>query len=453
MSSARTDRSVGADEPPISLYRSSRPRLRGRSGTIASTVSTITVVVVLVALLASPSAAAFRRGFLDVHQMWVAFVGDPAKGILSVGKGFLLNLWLSLVCEAIVLVLALAVATLRLSTGPVLLPLRALAIAYCDFARGVPVILVMLWVGFGVPSLNVPGLSTQSPVVYAGFVLVFAYTAYVAEVYRAGILSVPRNQVQAARSLGLSTTATLRSVVLPQAVRNVLPALLNDFTSLQKDTAIVSVVGVLDAVHAAQIAGGVTFNYSGFTIASLLFLAVTIPLTRYTDRIMAKDRGRRFNLFPHLSVLDNVTLAPRRVLGTSKATAEAEAMVLLDRIGLAQKAGEYPDRLSGGQQQRVAIVRSLAMGPRLLLLDEITSALDPELVSEVLGLVAELADQGMTMLLATHEMGFAREVADAVCFLEDGRIVESGTPTKIFEDPDEEATRRFLQRIIDAGRL
>ena len=160
-----------------------------------------------------------------------------------------------------------------------------------------------------------------------------------------------------------------------------------------------------------------------------------------------------FNLFPHLSVLDNVTLAPRRVLGTSKATAEAEAMVLLDRIGLAQKAAEYPDRLSGGQQQRVAIVRSLAMGPRLLLLDEITSALDPELVSEVLGLVAELADQGMTMLLATHEMGFAREVADAVCFLEEGRIVESGTPTKIFEDPDEEATRRFLQRIIDAGRL
>jgi len=160
-----------------------------------------------------------------------------------------------------------------------------------------------------------------------------------------------------------------------------------------------------------------------------------------------------FNLFPHLSVLDNVTLAPRRVLGRPRAAAEAEAMELLGRIGLAEKAADYPDRLSGGQQQRVAIVRSLAMGPRLLLLDEITSALDPELVAEVLGLVAELADQGMTMLLATHEMGFAREVADAVCFLEDGRIVESGTPAKIFEDPDEEATRRFLQRIIDAGRL
>ena len=293
MDSTRTERSVGADEPPISLYRSSRPRLRGRSGTIASTISTVIVVLVALALLASPSAAAFRRGFLDVHQMWIAFIGDPTKGILSVGKGFLLNLWLSVICEIIVLVLALGVATLRLSTSPVLLPFRALVIAYCDFARGVPGILVMLWVGFGVPSLNVPGLSTQSPVVYAGFVLVFAYTAYVAEVYRAGILSVPRNQVQAARSLGLSSSATLRSVVLPQAIRNVLPALLNDFTSLQKDTAIVSVVGVLDAVHAAQIAGGVTFNYSGFTIASLLFLAVTIPLTRYTDRIMAKDRGRR----------------------------------------------------------------------------------------------------------------------------------------------------------------
>jgi polar amino acid transport system permease protein len=282
-----------ADEPPISLYRSSRPRLRGRAGTVASTISTIVVVGLLLGLLFSPSAAGFRRGFLDVHQMWIAFTGDPAKGILSVGKGFLLNLWLSVVCEAIVLVLALGIAALRLTRGPVLLPLRGVAIAYTDFGRGVPVILVMLWIGFGVPSLNIPGISTQSPVVYAGFVLVFSYTAYVSEVYRAGILSVPTTQVQAARSLGLSSATTLRRVVLPQAVRNVLPALLNDFTSLQKDTAIVSTLGVAEAVHAAQIAGGVEFNYSGFTIASLLFLAVTVPLTRYTDRIMAKDRNKR----------------------------------------------------------------------------------------------------------------------------------------------------------------
>jgi polar amino acid transport system permease protein len=281
------------EAPPISLYSSHRPRLRGRSGTAASTVSTLLVVALLVLLIISPAASSFRDGFLNVHQMWVAFVGDPTKGILSVGKGFLLNLWLSVVCEAIVLVLALGVASLRLTRGPVLLPFRALAIAYTDFARGVPVILVMLWVGFGVPSLNLDRVSSQSPVVYAGFVLVFSYTAYVAEVYRAGLMSVPRAQVQAARSLGLSSRTTLGRVVLPQAVRNVLPALLNDFASLQKDTAIVSTLGVAEAVHAAQIAGGVEFNYSGFTIASLLFLAVTVPLTRYTDHIMARDRSRR----------------------------------------------------------------------------------------------------------------------------------------------------------------
>jgi polar amino acid transport system ATP-binding protein len=160
-----------------------------------------------------------------------------------------------------------------------------------------------------------------------------------------------------------------------------------------------------------------------------------------------------FNLFPHLNVLNNVTLGPRRVLGLEREMAEHRARELLARIGLADKATEYPDRLSGGQQQRVAIVRSLAMNPRLLLLDEVTSALDPELVAEVLDLVGDLAHQGMTMLIATHEMGFAREVANRVCFLEGGVIVESGPPEHIFGDPTEEATRRFLQRIVDAGRL
>ena len=160
-----------------------------------------------------------------------------------------------------------------------------------------------------------------------------------------------------------------------------------------------------------------------------------------------------FNLFPHLSVLDNVTLAPRRVLRLDRRLAEQHARELLSRIGLADKASEFPERLSGGQQQRVAIVRSLAMSPRLLLLDEVTSALDPELVAEVLDLVRELAHQGMTMLIATHEMGFAREVASSVCFLEGGVIVESGPPEQIFGDPTEQATRRFLQRVVDAGRL
>lgn len=160
-----------------------------------------------------------------------------------------------------------------------------------------------------------------------------------------------------------------------------------------------------------------------------------------------------YNLFPHMSVLQNITLAPRRVLGRSRSEAEEHALALLERIGLAEKARAYPDQLSGGQQQRVAIVRALAMGPRVLLLDEITSALDPELVASVLDLVRELASNGMTMLLATHEMGFAREVASTVCFLSAGTILESGPPSQIFGTPEQARTREFLSSIIEARRL
>jgi polar amino acid transport system ATP-binding protein len=160
-----------------------------------------------------------------------------------------------------------------------------------------------------------------------------------------------------------------------------------------------------------------------------------------------------FNLFPHMTVLRNVTLAPREVLGKSRAEAEAEATALLDRFGLADRRDEYPDRLSGGQQQRVAIVRALAMRPELMLLDEVTSALDPELVAEVLSVIRELAEAGMTMVIATHEMSFARDTADRVCFLDAGRILEYGPPEEIFTHPREERTRQFLDRVIAAGRL
>jgi polar amino acid transport system ATP-binding protein len=160
-----------------------------------------------------------------------------------------------------------------------------------------------------------------------------------------------------------------------------------------------------------------------------------------------------YNLFPHMTVLANVTLGPRKALGRSRAEAETQATALLDRFGLADKRDEYPDRLSGGQQQRVAIVRALAMEPRLLLLDEITSALDPELVAEVLDVIRELARSGMTMVIATHEMGFARDVANRVCFLDQGSILEQGPPGEIFGAPREERTKQFLQRIIDAGRM
>ena len=160
-----------------------------------------------------------------------------------------------------------------------------------------------------------------------------------------------------------------------------------------------------------------------------------------------------FNLFPHMTVLRNVTLAPVKVLGTSRPAAEQEARELLRRFGLADKESDFPDRLSGGQQQRVAIVRALAMRPQILLLDEVTSALDPELVAEVLDLIRELATGGMTMLIATHEMGFARDIADRVCFLEDGLIVEDAPPAELFTQPRDERTRRFLRRIVEAGRL
>jgi polar amino acid transport system ATP-binding protein len=160
-----------------------------------------------------------------------------------------------------------------------------------------------------------------------------------------------------------------------------------------------------------------------------------------------------FNLFPHMKVIDNIILAPMRVHGLGKEEARAKALELLSRFGLREKADQYPDRLSGGQQQRVAIIRSLAVEPRLLLLDEVTSALDPVLVNEVLSTVRELKDHGMTMVLATHEMGFAKQVADEVCFLERGRIIEWGSPTEMLENPKDPRTQDFLKRVHEAGRL
>ena len=189
--------------------------------------------------------------------------------------------------------------------------------------------------------------------------------------------------------------------------------------------------------------------------------AIWLDGEEITDPRTDQDAVRRrigvvfqaYNLFPHMTVLENITLAPRRVHGVDRAEAEQHARELLERLGLGAKAGEYPDRLSGGQQQRAAIVRALAVRPRLLLLDEITAALDPELVGEVLAVVRDLKGDGMTMVLATHEMGFARDVADQVCFLEGGVVLERGTADQVFGDPQQERTQQFLRRIVEAGRL
>lgn len=188
---------------------------------------------------------------------------------------------------------------------------------------------------------------------------------------------------------------------------------------------------------------------------------VVVEGEEITARGVDLDRIRRrigivfqaYNLFPHMSVVANITLAPRKVLKKSKDEAHSDAMALLRRFGLEEKAEQYPDRLSGGQQQRVAIVRALAMQPDLLLLDEITSALDPELVAEVLDVIRELAVAGMTMIIATHEMGFAGDIADRLCFLEKGQILEDGPPSQVFGDPHEARTREFLQRVIKSGRM
>jgi len=275
------------------LLRRRAPALTGWRGIAASTLTTLLVIGLIVWLYFSPRSASFRTDFLNFHQMNVAIKGNHSLGIVSVVRAFWLNIWLSVVCEACVLVLAFLVAIVRLTTGPILRPFRGLVIVYADFARGVPLILLILWVGLGLPSLNLPFISYQSAVVYAGFVLVFTYTAYVSEVVRAGILSVPQAQVQAARSLGLKSGQTMRHVIVPQAVRNVLPALLNDFISLQKDTALVLTIGIIEVTNAAQIDSGATFNFSSYAVAAGLFLMITVPLTRLTDRMIARDRGRR----------------------------------------------------------------------------------------------------------------------------------------------------------------
>ena len=275
---------------------SSRSRLLGPRRAVAiSAASTIAFFGLLLALfLFAPGSKNVRQEFFNLHAMRQAFVGDPRNGIFSVGKGFLLNIQMFLIAEALILVLALTIAVVRQLRGPVFFPLRLVAVIYTDFFRGVPLILVIYAMGFGIPALDLKVVSTQSLTVYGVAALVLSYSAYVSEVYRAGIESVHASQAAAARSLGLSQWQALRFVVLPQAVRRVVPPLLNDFISLQKDTALVAILGgVIEANRAAQIYSASVFNYSSFTLAALLFLVLTIPLARFTDHLIARDRRRR----------------------------------------------------------------------------------------------------------------------------------------------------------------
>ncbi len=273
------------------------PRLLTAGGRRAAVVSTLSTVVVLAGLVAifwlAPGSEAVRHTFFDPTDMWQSFIGNPRKGYYSVGAAIWLNIRMFLAAEVLILILALVIALTRQSTSPVMFPFRVLAMLYVDFFRGVPLLLVVFAIGLGVPALRLDFVSSQSAAVYGVAALVLSYSAYVSEVYRAGLNSVHRSQVAAARSLGLSHGTALRYVILPQAVRNIIPPLLNDFISLQKDTALVAVLGAIEANEAAQIYSASVFNFSSFTVAAILFLILTIPLARFTDRLIARDRRRR----------------------------------------------------------------------------------------------------------------------------------------------------------------
>ena len=272
------------------------PRLlsSGRGAVAVSTVSTIVVLAALAALFwLAPGSAAVRHTFFNPQDMWHSFIGDPKAGYYSVGAALWLNIRMFLAAEVLILILALVIAVVRQSVSPVMFPLRIVSTIYVDVFRGVPLILVIFAIGFGLPALNLGFISTQSAAVYGVFALVLSYSAYVSEVYRAGLNSVHQSQVAAGRSLGLGQWTSLRYVILPQAVRNIIPPLLNDFISLQKDTALVGILGAIEANKAAEIYSDTVFNYSSYVVAAILFLLLTIPLARFTDHLIARDRRRR----------------------------------------------------------------------------------------------------------------------------------------------------------------
>jgi polar amino acid transport system permease protein len=255
----------------------------------ASTVLFFAVIAVVVAL--APGSEIVAERFFSPFHLWRSLVGSESEP--SVLAAFLLNVEIFVVSEVLILILALVIAVVRGIPGPVFFPFRLLAVAYTDLFRGVPLILVLYMIGFGVPGLGLGFVSYLPDVTYGVIALVLVYSAYVAEVYRAGIESVHESQNAAARSLGLSRWQSLRFVVLPQAIRRVIPPLLNDFIGLQKDTALVSVLGSIEAARAAQIYGASQFNYTSYVVAALLFVLITIPLARFTDRLIARDKRRR----------------------------------------------------------------------------------------------------------------------------------------------------------------
>ena len=285
---------LGGTGPPATPEPSPErgSRILGGRGVLISTASTVLFFAAIAVFIAlAPGSGLVAERFFSPFHLWRSLVGTQSEP--SVLSAFLLNVYIFAISEVLILVLALVIAVVRQIPGPAFFPLRMVAVAYTDLFRGVPLILVLYMIGFGVPGLGLTFFSYLSDVTYGIIALVLVYSAYVAEVYRAGIESIHESQNAAARSLGLSRWQSMRFVVLPQAIRRVIPPLLNDFIGLQKDTALVSVLGSIEAARAAQIYGASQFNYASYVVAALLFVLITIPLARFTDRLIARDKRRR----------------------------------------------------------------------------------------------------------------------------------------------------------------
>ena len=265
--------------------------LGARAVLVSSASTLLFLAAIAVVITLAPGSAIVGERFFNWEHIRDSFLGTASTP--SVVEAFWLNIRMFTVAEIAILLVALVIAIVRGIPGPAFFPFRALAVAYTDLFRGVPLILVLYMIGFGVPGLGLRFFSNGSAVTYGVIALILVYSAYVAEVYRAGIDSVHESQIAAARSLGLSRWQSLRFVVLPQAIRRVIPPLLNDFIGLQKDTALVSVLGSIEAARAAQIYAAEQFNYASYVVAAALFILVTIPLARFTDHLIERDRRRR----------------------------------------------------------------------------------------------------------------------------------------------------------------
>ncbi len=375
-------------------------------------------------------------------------------------------------------ILGCLIAFMRLSKFK---PLEKFASIYITVIRGTPMLVQLYIVCYQLDFISYPtgtlfgvDLERALPCIIA---LSINSSAYVAEIIRAGIQAVDKGQMEGARSCGMTNAQAMRCVVMPQAVKNILPAIGNEFVTMVKETSIIQYLGIGDLMYNNGIVVTSTYNpLPCYYISAIIYLALNIILGKGLNLLEQPTAGKiyfegeditakgfdvnrhrqkvgmvfqQFNLFNNLTVLENITISLTKVKKQSEEESKEKALKLLKRVGLEDKANAYPSQLSGGQKQRIAIVRALAMEPNVLLFDEPTSALDPEMVGEVLQVISDLARDGITMVVVTHEMGFARKVGTRVLFTDGGQIAEQGTPEEIFEHPQNARTKEFLSKVIN----